>query len=184
MRQRQFEALVGPFLADLFRLACRFTGDRHDAEDLLQNVLLKLYPKLEELQAVESLRPWLAKVLYREFVDGKRRQKRWLKLMEPLETIFLDEDYQAVLESADEAPDYLYRRKETVRQLRQALAGLSRTQRELIILHDVEGYTVQELTGILEIPGGTIKSRLHRARERLRESLDGEPERFRLRVKQ
>lgn len=175
MEQRLFEALVGPFLPDLFRLACSFTGDRHDAEDLLQSVLLKLYPRLEELQAIDSLKHWLAKVLYREFVDTKRRQKRWLKLVENRDCDMLDLDSQAELEAVSSAPDYIYRRKEQQQRLRRALDTLGEEQRLLVILHDVEGYTLQELTGILELPAGTVKSRLHRGRQRLREYLQGEP---------
>ena len=176
MKQREFESLVGPFLPDLYRLAYRFTANSHDADDLIQNVLVKLYPRLEELRAIERLKPWLAKVLYREFVDSKRREKRWLKLVEPLESNELDREYQAVMESTALAPEYLYGQAEQWNTISLALNTLKSDQKTLITMHDIEGYTIPELTGILDLPAGTIKSRLHRARARLRDSLEREPE--------
>lgn len=176
MKQREFESLVGPFLPDLYRLAYRFTADTHDADDLIQNVLVKLYPRLEELQAIERLKPWLAKVLYREFIDSKRREKRWLRLVEPLEQNDLDRDYQAVMESTALAPEYLYGQAEQWNTIALALDTLNSDQKILVTLHDIEGYTIPELTEMLDLPPGTIKSRLHRARARLREFLEREPQ--------
>ncbi len=68
-----FEALLMPQLAQLHRLAYHYTGQQCDAEDLVQELLLKLYPRLKELQRVKKLRPWLAKALYRLFVDRCRQ---------------------------------------------------------------------------------------------------------------
>ncbi|MDF1723777.1 MAG: RNA polymerase sigma factor [Alcanivorax sp.] len=175
MKQREFESLVGPFLPDLYRLAYRFTANSHDADDLIQNVLVKLYPRLQELKAVERLKPWLAKVLYREFVDSKRREKRWLKLVEPLDND-LDREYQAVMESTELAPEYLYGQAEQWNTISLALDTLNSDQRTLVTMHDIEGYTVTELTEILDLAPGTVKSRLHRARARLRNYLEREPE--------
>lgn len=175
MKQREFESLVGPFLPDLYRLAYRFTANSHDADDLIQSVLVKLYPRLQELKAIERLKPWLAKVLYREFVDSKRREKRWLKLVEPLDND-LDREYQAVMESTELAPEYLYGKAEQWNTISLALDGLNSDQRTLVTMHDIEGYTVTELTEILDLAPGTVKSRLHRARARLRDYLEREPE--------
>ena len=175
-KRRQFESLVGPLLPDLFRLAFRFTGNRHDADDLVQTVLVKLYPRGGELEKIDSLKPWLAKVLYREFIDSTRREKRWLKLVEPLEKNDSDRDYQAGVESTALAPEKLYGQAQRWESIELALTSLNSDQRTLVVMHDIEGYTITELTGILELPAGTIKSRLHRARARLRDLLEGEPQ--------
>ncbi|TNF35939.1 MAG: RNA polymerase sigma factor, partial [Gammaproteobacteria bacterium] len=58
----QFELLLRPHLRRLYNLAYRFSGNRDDAEDLVQDVLLKLFPRLHEMQAIEKLGPWLARV--------------------------------------------------------------------------------------------------------------------------
>lgn len=175
MKQREFESLVGPFLPALYRLAFRFTGNEHDADDLLQTVLLKLYPRLKELKRVDSLKPWLAKVLYREFIDSNRREQRRLKVVEfsdPHDEV----DSPEAMETRAAAPDILYFRGERWQQIQAAMDTLNVDQKTLISMHDIEGYTTEELVEILDVPSGTIKSRLHRARARLRELLDREPD--------
>src|SRR5258708_14368480 len=71
-----FEKLLRPQVEYLYRLAWRFTGSVADAEDLVQDVLLKLYPRTRELVNIEQLRPWLARVLYRQYVDLVRQRAR------------------------------------------------------------------------------------------------------------
>src|SRR5258706_361300 len=71
-----FEDLLRPQVEYLYRLAWRFTGSVADAEDLVQDVLIKLFPRTQELLEIEKLRPWLARVLYNQFVDSVRRQAR------------------------------------------------------------------------------------------------------------
>ena len=60
-----FEALIRPHVEPLYKLAYRFTNNAMEAEDLTQDLLVKLYPKVNELEKVEKLRPWLARVMYR-----------------------------------------------------------------------------------------------------------------------
>src|SRR3970040_831473 len=72
----KFEELMRPQVEFLHRLAWRFTGSVADAEDPGEEVLLKLSPRRAELAGIEQLRPWLAKVLYRQYVDVARRQAR------------------------------------------------------------------------------------------------------------
>ncbi|MHB8745347.1 MAG: DUF423 domain-containing protein [Gammaproteobacteria bacterium] len=77
----QFENLLRPHLEHLYRVAYRFAGNVCDAEDLVQDLLVKLYPKLSELTAVEQLRPWLARALYYHAIDKRRRGIAILKLL-------------------------------------------------------------------------------------------------------
>jgi len=71
-----FEDLLRPQVEYLYRLAWRFTGSVADAEDLVQDVLIKLFPRTRELLEIERLRPWLARVLYHQFVDSVRQRAR------------------------------------------------------------------------------------------------------------
>src|SRR3990170_3332947 len=80
----KFEELMRPQVEFLHRLAWRFTGSVADAEDLVQDLLLKLYPRRGQLAAIEQLRPWLAKVLYRQYVDFARRQALGRVRLRPL----------------------------------------------------------------------------------------------------
>src|SRR5206468_11938868 len=71
-----FEDLLRPQVEYLYRLAWRFTGSVADAEDLVQDVLIKLFPRTQELLGIERLRPWLARVLYNQYVDSVRQRSR------------------------------------------------------------------------------------------------------------
>lgn len=166
----RFEALLRPHLQSLFRAAFRFSGNVADAEDLVQDVLVKLYDKRQELDKVEKLQPWLMKVLFRTFVDRKRRRDR-----SPVSLTALggrdgneNTDFFEAVPSDRPGPAATVEAMFTNQRLRLALAALNEDQRTLCVLHDMEGYTLHELEEILDTPIGTLKSRLHRARARLR----------------
>jgi len=170
-QHEQFEALLQPYLQRLYKLAYRFTGQRADAEDLVQDVVVKLYPRLQEMQNIEKLSPWLARVLYRHFVDRVRSKQR-----SPLHLV--TEDEQELDQHQDETPDPAGNAETSLLQsrLQLALGQLNDDQRALVILHDVEGYTLNEIHIMHDVSIGTLKSRLNRARTRLRELLkDMEP---------
>ena len=162
----QFEELLQPYLQKLYTLAYRFTGQRADAEDLVQDVVVKLYPRLQEMQKIEQLGPWLARVLYRHFIDRVRSKQR-----SPLHLVADDEPE---LEAhSDDAPGPVGIAETSLLQnrLQNALNQLNDDQRALVILHDVEGYTLNEIHIMHDVSIGTLKSRLNRARARLRELL-------------
>jgi RNA polymerase sigma-70 factor (ECF subfamily) len=166
-----FEALVRPHLLRLYRLAYRLTGSSADAEDLVQDVLVKIYPKKQELAAIEKLGPWLAKVLYRTFLDQQRRHKRSpLHLLAQAQEA--DCDLLDFIASPGAGPEEISEQEETNRRLQAAINTLNPDQRHLCLLYYVEGYTLAELSEILDTPVGTLKSRIHRSREALRNLLD------------
>lgn len=165
----EFERLVAPHIERLFRLAYRYCGEVQQAEDLVQDLLLKLYPKRKELRGIESLGPWLARSLYNHFIDTTRKGQR-----SPLYSA-VSEDVLHTLPGANDQPESELERSDLQRQLEQAMSRLSPEQRALVSLHDIEGYTLQELEGMLDTPIGTLKSRLHRSRLQLRKSLQVEP---------
>lgn len=169
----EFENLLRPHVEYLYRLAYRFTGGAADAEDLVQDVLVKLYPRCAELAKVEQLRPWLARVLYRQFVDAVRRQAR-APVVDPVSGADGD-DPMDQFPAEQEGPEEQAARNLSHPHILRALMQLNAEQRAVLTLHDVEGYSLEELEPILDVPLGTLKSRLHRARQRLRGLLSMEP---------
>lgn len=164
-----FEQLMAPHIERLYRLAYRFCGEVQGAEDLLQELLLKLYPRQRELRRIEQLSPWLARSLYNHFVDTRRREQR---------TPFhgaVDDEVLAGFPATGFSPEQESEQDDLQRQLLQAMEKLSPEQRALVSMHDIEGYTLQELENILDTPIGTLKSRLHRSRKQLREHVQMEP---------
>ncbi len=171
-----FEALVRPHLKPLYRIAYRMTGRHEDAEDLIQELLTKLYPRRRELEEVERLRPWLIRVMYRLFIDSHRRQNR-----SPVHLAVDNSPDPGSFDPIDNLPaqdgDPETVTDEAARQRRLLLAidRLSDDHRAVLSLHDIEGYTLEEMQLMLDCPIGTLKSRLHRARNRLRALLEELP---------
>lgn len=170
----KFEDLLRPHVEYLYRLAWRFTGNMADAEDLVQDVLLKLYPRTQELFNIGQLRPWLAKVLYHQYIDSVRQRAR-TPIADPTNSTDGDDDPFDGLPAIQESPEERAERGQWHERILRALDQLNPDQRAVVAMHDIEGYSLEELEAILETPIGTLKSRLHRARERLRQLLGMEP---------
>lgn len=166
-KEDRFTALVRPHLRLMHRMACRWTQDRADAEDLVQDVLTRLFPRTEELEAVEKLGPWLVKVLYRRYVDLYRRRAN-SPIDETAPCVSDDHFFQERLEDGRNH----FQQLELQRLLNRALYTLDESWRDVVLLHDVEGYTALEVAEILDINVGTVKSRLHRARKKLKSVLE------------
>ena len=165
---RAFERLVRPHFDRLYRLAWRLTGAKAEAEDLFQELLIKAFGQLDDLVTKDAPGAWLCRVMYNLFIDERRRFAR--RRMLTVEEGQLAGDGIAGLAGPDD-PAYDHGRYETIKQLDAALAQLSDEHRIVVLLHDTEGYKMSEIQGLTGIPVGTIKSRLHRARARLRELL-------------
>lgn len=175
-QKSEFERLLRPHIRHLYRMAYRFTGHADDAEELVQELLVKLYSKTAELRRIDRLRPWLTRALYRQFVDDHRKQsRRPLGLLDEVETGPDGEDAFDTMPSPEPGPDARADQDDLRASLHAALDRLDPHHRSVIALHDMEGYSLQELVTILETPLGTLKSRLHRARQRLRELITMEP---------
>lgn len=163
----EFIAVLRPHIDLMYRMAYRWTQCRHDAEDLVQDVLVRLTARRNELRHVEQLRPWLIKVLYRRYVDLYRRQQCSPLVPESeLEQQAFDNPIPVLTERID-----IPQRIDLQQTLLAALATLDDEQRDTLLLHDVEGYTALEVAEILEINVGTVKSRVHRARNHLKKLL-------------
>jgi len=167
-RKRAFERMVRPHLDRLYRLAWRLAGRKAEAEDLFQELLIKAYGKLDELARIDEPGSWLARVMYNLFIDERRRfARRRLHTLEEGE--MAGEGLAGIAGSEDPLRDN--ERREQILALDAALSQLSDEHRVVVLMHDTEGYKLDEIHDLTGIPVGTIKSRLHRARARLRDIL-------------
>jgi RNA polymerase sigma-70 factor (ECF subfamily) len=167
----EFAALVRPHVSGLYRLAFRFTGNVADAEDLVQDVLIKVHERSAELTSMPALKPWLGRVLYNQFVDHTRRYARRRLSTVPLVTAAGVHQDAAGVASELGRPEQDLEQEFDKRRLSAALAELGLEHRAVLLMHDAEGYKLEEIQLITGVPIGTLKSRLHRARARLREIL-------------
>lgn len=163
-RKDRFHELLRPHVELMYRMAYRWTQSQTAAEDLVQDILTGLATRMDEMGQVESLRPWLLRVLYNRYVDLYRRSRN-----SPVEESHWGEDASPVDYAVDHRDEIA--RSDNQRVLLEALEQLEDDHRDVVLLHDMEGYTALEVADIMRISVGTVKSRLHRARARLREYL-------------
>lgn len=169
-KHQEFDKVIRPHLDKLYRLAYRLSGSRDQAEDLVQETVIRIYPKQHELKALDKPGSWLAKVLYNLFVDWKRREQRSPVLVNS--EVAEDEGAQVI--NLDFTPvrqnslEFSVDKGQFTSRLLKALEKLSEEQRLALMLYEVEGYTLPEIEEITNVPVGTLKSRLFRARSQLK----------------
>jgi len=157
-----------PHLDRLYRLAFRLTGNKAEAEDLFQDVLVKAFTGLDKLAGLREPGQWLSRVMFNRFVDGRRAAGRQ-RLVSVDSGALPGEGVESLPGDLDPARDA--EELDNARRVERALARLSDDHRTVVLLHDVEGYKLEEIEAMTGDPVGTLKSRLHRARARLREFL-------------
>jgi RNA polymerase sigma-70 factor (ECF subfamily) len=155
----EFARLIAPHLDALFRAAYRLTGNRADAEDLVQDVCVRAYANLHSFDELERPKSCLMKIQYRLFVDGARRRSR-----SPVRATA--DDLDATCASAEPGLEEIAEGSLAERRILDAWARLDKEQRALLALH-VEGYTLAELESITDLSTDVLKARLYRARVRL-----------------
>lgn len=174
----RFSNLIRPHVRSLYESAFKLTGSRDDAEDIVQEMLVKLYPKIKELEELRDPKPWLQKVLYRQFIDFRRKKLR--NPATPNQTVDDAGNTDAIdamdnLEAKNKSPEAeLIENRESARVLR-ALASLDDDVRALLVFNIMDGYTLEQLTTVFDVPIGTLKSRMHRAKALLKKRLSVEP---------
>jgi RNA polymerase sigma-70 factor (ECF subfamily) len=172
----EFDRLLRGHIPALYRSAYRWTGTIDRAEDLVQELLVRLFPQLDTLRTLDRVLPWALRVMYRIFVDQLRRERNspvQFGHMPP--TGSADDDEQEEMADAGSDPVSLADLELTREQIVSAWARLGREHRTVLALHDMEEYTLPELSIIMDLPLGTLKSRLHRARAKMREILTAKP---------
>ena len=146
----------------LYSVSYRLTGDHDDAQDLVQEVLLRVRRGLATYQP-GSLEGWLSRIATNAFLDDVRRAKR-----RPIEA--LPDDAERVLAGAPAADDALDA-AQLPDHVQAAVRSLPADYRAAVVLCDVVGLTYDEIAAALDVPVGTVRSRIHRGRMQLREKL-------------
>ncbi len=155
----RFESEVMPHARSLYGTALRLTRNPQDAEDLLQETLLRAYRGFAGYRPGTNVRAWLFTILHRVRTDMLRKRGR-----SPQTTELTDDgpavpaDYEARLTAGNE-------------EVQRALAEVPEVFRSALVLRDVEEFSYEEIAGILGVPVGTVMSRIHRGRAHLRRLL-------------
>jgi RNA polymerase sigma-70 factor (ECF subfamily) len=169
----RFERDAIPLLDNLYNAARRLTRERADAEDLVQETMLKAYCEFHSFQQDSHLNAWLYRIMHNTWINNYRKSQR--RPAEQLTADITDWQQQAArhhcgsagcrpadIDALEKIPDH---------QVIQALEALPESFRMTVYYADVHGYRYREIAEILHIPIGTVMSRLHSARHTLRELL-------------
>jgi RNA polymerase sigma-70 factor, ECF subfamily len=158
-REREFERVALVHAASLLRVARRMTPDPHSAEDAVQETLLAAWRGFERFQAGTNCRAWLFKILLNHL--QKKRSRPSLPIVDLPESATLDNVFPIRSDYTDRA----------YADLVEAIALLPEEQRVILLLAVVEGFTCKDIGAMLELPIGTVMSRLSRGRATLRRVL-------------
>jgi RNA polymerase sigma-70 factor (ECF subfamily) len=172
--QAQFVEEAMEFMPSLYSAAMRMTRNRADAEDLVQETYLKAYRSFESFQEGTNLKAWLYRILTNTFINQYRAKKRRPdeRELDEVEDLYLYrrlgglEAAKAGRSAEDELMDFF-----TDTEVKDALEALPEQFRMAVLLADVEGFSYKEIAEILDIPIGTVMSRLHRGRKALQKQL-------------
>jgi RNA polymerase sigma-70 factor, ECF subfamily len=170
-RAVRFEQDVMPYASQLYPAALRMTRNPSDAEDLLQETLTKAYVGYHQFEQGTNLRAWLHRILSNTFINGYRKKRR-----EPQQDLSgaFQEDWQTssdplAMPAASAEAEAIDRLGDS--EILQALRELPEEFRVAIYLADIQGYPYREIAQMMGTPLGTVMSRLHRGRNKLRKKL-------------
>ncbi|MEW6251625.1 MAG: sigma-70 family RNA polymerase sigma factor [Planctomycetota bacterium] len=163
--EKSFEALALPHLDTVYRVAYRLTRDEHEAEDLVQETYLKAFKGFADYEVREfGIRPWLLRILHNTFLNRIARQKRAPRATDQQVLEQVPDQTRAVPPKLD------YEKLDA--EVKAALDQLSPEFRAVVLLWASGEMSYQEIAEVLDVPIGTVMSRLHRARQQLAAALD------------
>jgi RNA polymerase sigma-70 factor (ECF subfamily) len=169
-KQRVFDHEFMPHIDAMYNFAYRLTLDEDDAKDLVQETYMKAFRFIKSFEAGTNAKAWLFRILKNSFINNYRKLSKQPSKVDYQE---VESYYNSDSVDANYTTDL---RVETVQhmigdEITNALNSLAVDFRTVIILCDLEGFTYEEMAKILDIPIGTVRSRLHRARNLLKEKL-------------
>jgi RNA polymerase sigma-70 factor (ECF subfamily) len=149
----------------VFRTALAITGDQEAASDLLQDVFLRLYRFANRLDRTRPIQPWLYRMTANLSYTWVKRDHRWLHPLEDLADWLAGSSRNSPYEIVEQWDDW--------DRVQSAVADLPISQRVVVVLYYLNDLSLQEISEILNVPVGTVKSRLHYGRQALKKSLGG-----------
>ena len=175
-----FNALIRAHEAKAYQYAFRLTRDQEMAADVVAEAFVRVLNALPNFKSQSTFGTWLYRIITNCFLDLRKKER--LRKAASLDTMLQTEDGEVARQIQDpsEGPEEIVERDAREEQMENALSMLPEYQRAMIIMYHAEMLTYEEISAALDLPIGTVKSRLNRARLSLREILVREGELFRL----
>ena len=172
-RRKRFEDEALPHLDALYTMAIRLARNPDDANDLLQETVLRAYRFFHQFESGTNCRAWMLTILLNNFRNGYHKASREQPASSAEEFDRKVEGESLRVDPAGSNPEALLSGRGMEGEVETALAALSEEFREALLLVDVEELSYQEVSGVLNVPIGTVKSRVSRGRAMLRDALAG-----------
>ncbi len=171
--ERAFRELLEAHRDRVFNITFRMLGNRHEAEDVAQEVFISVFKTIDTFREESKFSTWLYRVTVNHCKNRiKYLARRYDKSRDELDdSTDTDGVNGAIAAPAPRAPDRALESQQLEKQLHEAIEKLDEDQRIVIVLRDIEDLSIEEICEITDLPDGTVKSRLHRARAELRKKL-------------
>jgi RNA polymerase sigma-70 factor (ECF subfamily) len=168
---KAFEELIEQYSQRLFNVIYRIVSNKHDADDIYQNVVFKAYKSIKNFKIKSSFFTWIYRIAVNECLDTikKSNNNNIVYIDKPIET----DDSEITTQIMDKSggPEEKYENKELRGKIIFALESIKEDFKIVIVLRDIQGLSYEEIAEILKCPEGTVKSRLNRARDMLKSKL-------------
>ncbi|MGM0546736.1 MAG: sigma-70 family RNA polymerase sigma factor [Bacteroidota bacterium] len=169
-KQEDFEEEIVPHLDAMYNFALRLTSDPSDAEDLVQDTIVKAFRFFSSYEKGTNAKAWLFRILKNSYINNYRKQSKQPNQVDYDEVSSFYETIRADRTDTSDLEDKMFR--ELIDDdISNALEELPEDFRTVVLLCDVEGFTYEEIANMLDVPIGTIRSRLHRGRNLLKAQL-------------
>ena len=169
------DELVAKYQARAYQFAYRLTGNPDDASDLVAEAFVRVYTALPRFRKDSQFTTWLFRIVTNCFLDMKKKESR--RPTDQLEDAWIEADAKSTIVDQESAVDSS-ERMEREEIMQKAILQLPEYQRSMIVMFHVENLSYEDIAGTLDLPIGTVKSRLNRARLALREILEPYQELF------
>ncbi len=169
-KQQDFNEEIIPHLDALYNFGLRLTSDPNDAEDLVQDTIVKAYRFFNSYEKGTNAKAWLFRILKNSYINNYRKQSKKPQEVDYDEVATFYETVRAERTESSDLEDKMFR--ELIDDdLSKALDSIPEDFRTVVLLCDVEDFTYEEIANMLDVPIGTIRSRLHRGRNLLKTQL-------------
>lgn len=169
-KQKDFDEEIIPHMDALYNFALRLTTDPNDAEDLVQDTIVKAYRFFSSYEKGTNAKAWMFRILKNSFINNYRKTSKKPSQVDYDEVSSYYESIRAERTDTSDLESLMFREMMDD-DLSNALTRLPEDFRTVVLLCDVEGYTYEEIANMLDVPIGTIRSRLHRGRNLLKTEL-------------
>jgi RNA polymerase sigma-70 factor (ECF subfamily) len=167
-----FRVLVERHSQNVFRLAYRMTGNRQDAEEVVQEAFLRAYQKLGQFEARANFGTWVYRIAANYAIDRMRQRQKEDARREPPRTEGVEDDPMNRVADDAPTPERLTQSLELRKQMEQALAALSHAERTAFVMRHWEGCGIEEIAVVLKSNSGAAKNTVFRAVQKLRLALE------------